>query len=97
MNKATLNRIKKDLTRQIRNPLLLIAGGMSRQKFDKNIDVQKNTVNIINLNDILRNLQVHDGAHVLFKCYGMFAKIVCMLGHNPILSISKDWLKSFRL
>lgn len=49
------------------NTLLSIANRMSRQKFEKDIGVLKNTVNIINLNDILRKLKVHDGAHTLFK------------------------------
>lgn len=51
------------------NTLLSTANGKSRQNFDKNIEVLKNTMNKINLIYILRKLKVHDGVHILFKCF----------------------------
>lgn len=54
MNKATINRIEKDLTRQTHNQmgdfntLLSRANGTCRQNFD-DIEVTKNTTHKINL------------------------------------------------
>lgn len=75
VNKATINRTKKDLTREIHNQLgdlntfLSTANGISRQKIDKETKGLKNTINKINLVDLLRKLKVRDGVHIVFKCF----------------------------
>lgn len=48
------------------NTFLPIANGMSRQQFDKDTEVLKNTINEIYLIDILRNLKDHDRVCILF-------------------------------